>query len=613
MTTFLRLSKYFFAFKWRILAGLLSVTIMSTADTVSALLVARLFGILQQIESFIRQGTEILIAIPIEVYGIKIKEMTIRGYGESFNVIVMFAVAITVIIFIKVIFVYVREYTMSSVQQKILMRFRLDLFDTVVMLPVKYFDKQKTGRIMSRITNDVNALEQSLFQIVEMAQNSIYTIIFATALFYTNWQLTIFTIVVFSISGIISRNFGDRIRSISRDITNTLADISAFLQEKIVSIRIVKSFTREAYEQKGFKKRVSENYSHSMKIVKTVAWLSPINEFFNTLVIALIVIFTAFLFIKGSMTIEAMIQFIILMTFLAKPVKAIGENAARLQRSLVSAALIFEMIDLEKEKQSDQTSGLSIREGNVEFRNVSFSYDGEIAALSNVSFNVKKGEKVALVGPSGSGKTTLINLIPRFYKVSDGEIFIDDVPSTKFDLSTLRSHIAIVPQEVTLFAGTIHENIRYGRLEATLDEVIAAAKVANAHEFVERLENKYETEVGERGLQLSGGQRQRIAIARAILRDPKILLLDEATSALDSESELAVQEALDRLMMGRTSFIIAHRLSTVYRSDRIFVLEGGRIVESGTHDELLQKDSGLYKRLYSLQFDDERSSSNQEK
>lgn len=613
MITFLRLSKYFIAFKWRILAGLVSVAIMSTADTVSALLVARLFGILQQIESFVRKGNEILLEIPIEVYGIKIKEMTIRGYGESFNVIVMFAVAITVIIFLKVIFVYVREYTMSSVQQKILMRFRLDLFDTIVMLPVKYFDKQKTGRIMSRITNDVNALEQSLFQIVEMAQNSIYTIIFSIALFYTNWQLTIFTIAVFSISGIISRKFGDRIRLISRDITNTLADISAFLQEKITSIRIVKSFTRESFEQKGFKKRVSENYDHSMKIVKTVAWLSPINEFFNTLVIALIVIFTAFLFMKGSMTIEMMIQFIILMTFLAKPVKAIGENVARLQRSLVSAGLIFEMIDLEKEKQGDQSSGLSVREGNVEFKNVSFSYDGDIAALTNVSFNVKKGEKVALVGPSGSGKTTLINLIPRFYVITDGEILIDDVPSSNYDLPTLRSHIAIVPQEVTLFAGTIHENIRYGRLEATLDEVVAAAKIANAHEFIERLEHKYETEVGERGLQLSGGQRQRIAIARAVLRDPKILLLDEATSALDSESELAVQEALDRLMMRRTSFIIAHRLSTVYRSDRIFVLEGGKIVESGTHEELLQKDSGLYKRLYSLQFDDEGPSADQQK
>lgn len=602
MNTFLRLTKYFFAYKWRIFAGLSSVAIMSSADALSAFLVAKLFAVLQQIEGFVHQGKEIFIEVPIEVYGIKLREFAIRGYEESFNIIVLFALAITVIILVKVIFVYVREYAMSSVQQKILMRFRVDLFDTVVMLPVKYFDKQRTGRIMSRITNDVNALEQSLYQIVELAQNSIYTLVFATALFYTNWQLTIFTILVFSISGLISRKFGDRIRSISKDLVNTLAEISAFLQEKIASIRIVKSFTREQFEQKNFKKKVEDNYHYSMKIVKTIAWLSPINELFNTLVVALIVIFTAYLFLQGSMTIEMMIQFLLLMIFLAKPVKALGENVARLQRSLVSASFIFDMLDLEKEKLSDLKGLQRISEGNVQFDNVSFSYDGDVAALRDVSFNVNKGEKVALVGPSGSGKTTLINLIPRFYEVTQGEIRIDGSSIEAMELVDLRSQIAIVPQEVMLFAGTVYDNIRYGRLEAKREEVMAAAAIANAHEFIEKLEHRYETEVGERGLQLSGGQRQRIAIARAVLRDPKILLLDEATSALDSESELAVQEALDRLMEGRTSFIIAHRLSTVYRCDRIFVMEAGRIIEEGTHDELLQKDSGLYKRLYSLQF-----------
>ena len=606
MNTFLRLSRYFLQYKWRIVAGLVSVAIMSLADTTSAFLVARLFAVLQQIEGFVKSGADLVMDVPITLYTFSLYTMSINGYDESFRLIVFFAIAILVIVVVKVTFVYVREYVMSSVQQKLLMRFRLDLFDKIVVLPIKYYDSQRTGKVMSRITNDVNALEQSLYQMVEMAQNSVYTLVFATALFFTNWQLTVFTIVIFTVSGFISRTFGDRIRAYSREITNTLADISAFLQEKINGIRIVKSFTRESYEQQEFKRRVESNYHFNMKIVRTLALLSPVNELFNTIVVALLVVFTAYLFIEASMTIEMMIGFLILITFLAKPVKAIGENVARLQKSLVSASYIFEMLDLEPEDPSrNGEKSQPIRDGNVEFRNVSFSYGHDIAALKDINVTVRKGEKIALVGPSGSGKTTFVNLIPRFYEVGEGSILIDGVDTRKMSLSNLRSVIALVPQEVTLFSGTIRDNIRYGRLEATDAEISAAAKAANAHEFIERLELKYQTEVGERGLQLSGGQRQRIAIARAVLRNPRILLLDEATSALDTESEMAVQEALDRLMQGRTSFIIAHRLSTVYRSDRIFVLEHGQVVEEGKHEELLSKDSGLYKRLYSLQFVDD--------
>lgn len=607
MKTFLRLSRYFLSYKWRIIAGLCSVAVMSLADTVSAFLVARLFAVLQQIEGFVREGGSLVMDVPISIYGWTLASVRIEGYDQSFRLIALFAAAIIVIILIKVCFVYIREYVMSSVQQKLLMRFRLDLFDTVVVLPVRYFDTQKTGRIMSRITNDVNALEQSLFQMVEMAQNLVYAVIFSTALFFTNWQLTIFTIVIFTVSGVISRKFGDRIRSFSREITNTLADISSFLQEKINGIRIVKSFTREQFERIEFKKKVEHNYHFNMKIVRTIALLSPVNELFNTLVVALLVVFTAYLFIQGSMTIEIMISFLILITFLAKPIKAMGENVAKLQKSLVSAGYIFEMLDLQKERQEDVPENVqrAVTSGRVEFKDVSFSYSPDVPALHNITFSVSAGDKIALVGPSGSGKTTLVNLIPRFYDIGSGTILVDGHDSRSFSLSALRSKIAIVPQEVMLFGGSIYDNIRYGRLEATEQEVIEAARIANAHEFINRLEKKYETEVGERGVQLSGGQRQRIAIARAVLRDPRILLLDEATSALDTESEIAVQEALDRLMQGRTSFIIAHRLSTVYHCDRIFVLEKGTIVEEGRHEELLQKDSGLYKRLYSLQFSEE--------
>lgn len=605
MRVFLRLLTYFLKYKWRILAGLVSVAVMSLADTTSAFLIAQLFEVLKEIGDLVKEGQSIAVTIPIEVSGNLIRTISIQGSAETMRLILAFALTLLGIILVKVCFVYIREYVMSSAQQKILMQFRVELFDTVLLLPVRYFDQQKTGRVMSRITNDVNNMEQSLYLLVEIVQNLLYTLIYATALFFSNWQLAAFTVIIFAISGVISRKFGDRIRSYSRDLTETLADISAFLQEKISSIRVVKSFTREEYERRSFRRRVNENYGHSMKIVRTMALLSPTNEFFNTFVASLLVVFTGYLFLQGDMTMKSMIFFLILINILAKPVKALGENIARIQKNLVSAGLIFEMLDLEKEKLSETPAKAVIGRGEVEFRNVWFSYNAEVPALRGVSFTVKPGEKIALVGPSGSGKTTLINLIPRFYEVTDGSIVIDGSDVRSMSLTDLRAQIGVVPQEVVLFAGTILENIRYGRLDATEQEILNAAAMANAHGFIERLDNGYQTEIGERGVQLSGGQRQRLAIARAILRDPRILLLDEATSALDSESELMVQEALDRLMLGRTSFIIAHRLSTVYRCDRIFVLDGGVIVEEGTHEQLLRNDSGIYKKLYSLQFSDE--------
>jgi subfamily B ATP-binding cassette protein MsbA len=341
-----------------------------------------------------------------------------------------------------------------------------------------------------------------------------------------------------------------------------------------------------------------------MKIVRVNALLSPTNELFNTTAASLLVIFCGYLFIKGSMTIETMLFFLIVMIQLAKPVKALGESAARIQKTLVSAGYIFEILDLPQESNKKIDHAITIAQGTIEFRNVSFSYNNDIQALKDINVLVNGGEKIALVGPSGGGKSTFINMIPRFYEVQKGNIYIDGIDTQDVDLYSLRNQIAIVPQDVILFSGTVFTNIQYGRLEATKEEVIQAARDANAHEFIENLEKGFDTEVGERGLQLSGGQRQRIAIARAILRNPRILLLDEATSALDTESELMVKEALDRLMEGRTSFIIAHRLSTIAHCDRIIVLDAGCIVEIGTHEQLLSKESGLYRRLHALQFDE---------
>jgi subfamily B ATP-binding cassette protein MsbA len=601
MKIFLRLAKYIYAYKWRVLGGLFSVGVMSLSDTLTAFIIGKMIGLMQKLSELLKGGKELVFDYPIQVFNNEYFHFVVSGKSEALILIVKFAAVSVGIIIVKSIFIYTREVLMSSVQQKLLKQFRNDLFDTVVYLPIRFFDKQKTGGIMSRITNDVNNVEQSLSMLIEIAQNLVFTAIFTTALLMTNWQLTVFTVATFAILGVISRKFGSQIKQHSHRLMENLADISAFLQEKISSVRIVKAYTREEYEKEKFHQKTYSNYVHSMRIARVMALLSPTNEIFNTVITALLVLFTAYLFVEGSMSIDTMFQFLILVNSLAKPVKALGESVARVQKNLVSAGNIFDMIDLERETLNEKPSGKKIENGNVEFRNVSFAYERDREALKDINIVVEAGQNMALVGHSGSGKTTFINLIPRFYNLKTGSLLIDGRNVADMGLSELRSRIAIVPQEVVLFAGTIAENIRYGFLEATNEEIVNAAKSANAHEFIVRLDHGYETEVGERGTQLSGGQRQRLAIARAILRDPKILLLDEATSALDSESEKLVQEALERLMKNRTTFMIAHRLSTVFRCDRILVFENGRIVETGTHAQLLEQDSGIYKRLYAMQ------------
>lgn len=604
MKIFFRIVKYFLKYKGRLFVGLCGTFLISISDVLSVELITKMFGILNKVSILVNEGKTLLIDDSIKLFN-KIPlyhfNLSLSGNKDAFNVIVWFAVLTILLILIKSVFVFIREYLLNSILQKILRDIRVDLFNSIVYFPVKVFDQQKTGAIMSRVTNDINLVEQSLLMIVEISQNLILTIVFATALFTTNWQLTFFTICIFAVLGIVTRKFGDRIRSASRYLSNSLADISAFLQERLSGIRIVKSFTREEHEREVFRDKAGQNYSFAMRIVRTISFLSPTTELFNAAATALLIVFTAFLFITGNMTIELVLGFLFYVTFLAKPVKALSDTLARVQRAIVSAGFIFDLIDSEKESIKGDPN-VKITKGKVVFKKVSFSYNEENDALINTSFTVKPGERVAIVGPSGAGKTTLINLIPRFYELTNGAILLDDQDIQTFNLRQLRKDISIVPQEVMLFSGTIEDNIRYGRLDATEEEIIAASKAANAHNFIISQSNGYKTEVGERGLQLSGGQRQRIAIARAILRNPKILLLDEATSALDSESEQLVQEALERLMEGRTTLIIAHRLSTILHSDNILVFDKGRLIEQGTHAKLIKKRSGIYKRLYELQF-----------
>ncbi len=598
-----RFIRYFFPYKLRIFWGLLATGFIGISDTFLALALGIFFDALTKIQNRVSSVENALLQLDVERGGIRFFTLNMANQDDITRFIIYFALCITALVFFKVIFVYTREYLMNSTSHKFLMRLRQDVFDKIVLLPLRFFDKERTGNIVARISNDVMQLENSMSSLVTFTQNLIFTIVYVTAMFFTSWKLSLLALIVFPFAGIVIKYFGDRIRHISRDISINVADITAFLTEKINSIKIVKGFTRENFERENFHKRSRQNYDYAIKVVRYMALLKPFNEIFSTTGLAFLVLFCAWQISLGNMTIGTFATFCGLVMMAYKPLKALGDSNVVFQKALASAKRIYELLDqpIEYDKLVKSTEQEKITDGAVEFKNVYFTYDGHKTVLDNISFQIPAGKTTALVGPSGGGKTTIINLIPRFYTIQQGQILIDGIGINDFALQNLRRYIAIVPQETILFSATIMENIRYGRLDASDNEVIEAAQVANAHDFINNMEREYHTQVGERGVQLSGGQRQRIAIARAILRNPRILLLDEATSALDTESEILVQEALGKLMSNRTSIVIAHRLSTILNSDEILVIDNGKIVERGNHTSLLSQE-GLYANLYKTQF-----------
>ena len=418
-----------------------------------------------------------------------------------------------------------------------------------------------------------------------------------------DWKLTLVTFITVPMVLIIINVFGKKLRLAGHDVQGRIADITALLQEVISAIRVVKSFAREGFEVKRFEVENQNNFNAVIKATKLTSLLSPMVEFSAAIAVAVILWYGGYSVVTGTITAGSLIAFLIYAINLSNPVKRLSQVYGNIQKALAAADRVFDILDtkadvVEKENAID----LPDIKGDVDFNHVSFSYDGEKMALCDFNLSVKAGESVALVGPSGAGKTTLANLLPRFYDVTSGSITIDGTDIKDVTFKSLRNQIGLVPQETVLFNASIKENILYGRLDASEEEIYEAARAANVMEFVDKMPDGLDTIVGERGSSLSGGQRQRVAIARAILKNPKILILDEATSALDTESEKLVQEALDRLMEGRTAFVIAHRLSTVQNAHQIVVLNQGKLVEKGTHQELLALENGLYNHLYSVQF-----------
>ena len=515
----------------------------------------------------------------------------------------MISASIVVIFFLRGIFLDGQNYLMSWVGQRVIIDIRAEVFRKLQRLSMSFYDRNKTGTIMSYVTNDVSALQGAMVDnTVELVTESIILIGSVCAMIYLDWKLTLFTILTFPVVLFFMNFFGKKIRRSGGQIQEAAADITSVLQESVSSARVVKSFVREQYEIERFERENEANLKANLKNAKYMATLTPTIEFVAALGVTMILWYGGNNVIDGETTAGSLVAFLAYAVNISNPIKRITRTTGTIQRALAAAQRVFDVLDLPEEVQDlPDAKELPAVTGSVRFEHVSFSYNEGDEILHDLSFEAKPGQAVGLVGPSGAGKSTIASLLPRFYDCDGGTIRIDGKDIKHVTLDSLRNQVGIVPQETILFNGTVYDNILYGRLDATKEEIEAAAKAANAHDFIMELPEGYNTNLGDRGVNISGGQRQRIAIARAILKDPRILVLDEATSALDTESERVVQEALNRLMVGRTSIIIAHRLSTIKNADRILVLDKGKLVEDGTHDELMEKN-GLYAHLYQIQY-----------
>lgn len=526
-----------------------------------------------------------------------------QGKSDFFlTTINQIGLALIGILLVQGVFSFLRVYTFTTVSERTLADLRQHVYSKIIWLPISFFDQRRVGELISRITSDVGTLQDTFtFTLAELLRQVLLLLIGVPMIFILFPRLTIFMLLTFPLLIVAALFFGRFIRKLSKKTQDQLATSNVIVEETLHSIAVVKSFTNELFEVLRYKKSLNE-------VVNTAIRASKYRGvFISFTIVALfggivaVSWYGAYLVQAGEVSVGELFSFVLYTTFIGGSIAGLGDIYSQLQRSVGASERILEILG-EADEHASATNNLKLS-GKIEFDKVQFSYPtrSDVTVLKEISFSVKPGEKIALVGPSGSGKSTIINMLMRFYAPSGGEIRVDNIRASDYNLSDYRSNIGIVPQEVILFGGTIRENIAYGKTSATEEEIIEAARKANAWEFIESFPEQLDTLVGDRGVKLSGGQRQRVAIARAILKDPAILVLDEATSSLDAKSERLVQEALEKLMQNRTTVVIAHRLSTIRKVDTIFVIKEGSIAESGTHAQLASMESGIYSNLLKLQ------------
>jgi len=523
--------------------------------------------------------------------------------AEAMNYLKIMPFAIIIIFILKGVTGYAQKYMIDWVGSKIILNMRKQLYDHVTGLPMSFFNNQKTGVLISRITNDVMLVQGALANVLGNIIGAVITIAGLTGmLFYLSWKFALITIAIFPLAVYPVTKFGKRIKASAVNVQEKMGDMTSILNETFNGIRIVKAFGMEKYERKKFDLELHKLFDWTMKGVRAYNLSSPTMETIGALGIALLVWTAGSAVIHNALATGTFFAFLVGLTQLYPQIKKMNDMNNVIQQAIAASERVFNILDTKSDIVEDASPvELGAFKGSIKFDHAGFYYIPGQEVIKDVSFEIKKGEIFAVVGPSGAGKSTLADLLARFYDLKSGAVTIDGIDLKRIKMSSVRNLIGMVTQETILFNDTLKNNIAYGMENLDMKSVELAARAANAEEFIEKMPDKYETMIGDRGARLSGGQRQRIAIARAILKNPSILILDEATSSLDSESEILVQEALNNLMRDRTTFVIAHRLSTVRNANSIIVVDGGTIVEQGTHDELMKKN-GVYTKLYNLQF-----------